>query len=535
MECDTNISKIKREKMMNFLEKLKEKNNDDEAIRAINEIENHLVEKKYGLVWEEHEEQVDKCLDNKIPLFEEIVDKKIRNTEKNEYDFLLEGDNLHSLILLEKTHKGKIKCIYIDPPYNRGSNDFIYNDNKVGKEDSYRHSKWLSFMKRRLEIAKNLMSEKSSVIFISIDENECHNLKILCDEIFGEKNYIGDFIRKTKSSTNDADSFFNLQHEYCLIYKKGSFKFNGVEKDMEKYTNPDNDPNGEWKSSDPSAKSGGPSTYFEIKNPYTSQIDLPPQGRFWAFSKTTMKKYIESGKIKFKKTIKKNERGFIFKSYKNQLKNTMKPVDSLIFTSNDFMNQVATKEINNLGIEFDYPKPMKFIEDLILYSTNSNDIILDFFAGTGTTGEAVIKANEEDNGNRKFILCTDNENNICERTTYIRLKRTLNDGNLKYFKTCWTERKPENVFLQPQLCKHIKEMIELENMIEIDNKKYILAINKGELNERVLNKENTDEIEEIWLNEEIVLNAEEYDKLKQFKFKYIPRSYFSNELREVGE
>ena len=210
--------------------------------------------------------------------------------------------------------------------------------------------------------------------------------------------------------------------------------------------------------------------------------------------------------------------------------------------------------------------------------------------------------NKEVGGNRKFILCTNNEVNesdkinylvnnglidpmpsknaskyiewrkefnqkcqdeeilellekdeyqklgICRSITYPRLKTVITgkriDGsiysegiktNLKHFITSWTEREPENVFLQPQLCKHIKEIVELENMIEIDNKKYVLAINKEELNERVLNTEDTSEIEKVWLNEEIVLNAQEYDKLKQYNFKYIPRRYFSNELREVGE
>src|SRR5574344_3134455 len=153
----------------------------------------------------------------------------------------------------------------------------------------------------------------------------------MSDEIFGEDNYIGDFIRKTKSSTNDADSFFNQQHEYCLIYKKRNFSFNGVDKNLEGYKNTDNDPNGAWKSSDPSAKSGGDSTYFPIENPITGQIDYPPQGRYWAFSKNTLKTYIQTGKIKFKEKIKSNERGFIFKSYVTLLKNTKKPIDSLYF------------------------------------------------------------------------------------------------------------------------------------------------------------------------------------------------------------
>lgn len=336
----------------------------------------------------------------------------------------------------------------IDPPYNRGRKDFIYNDNFVNLDDGFKHSKWLSKMEPRLNIAKQLLSEKG-VIIISIDEYEFAQLKLLLDKIFSEKNFVGVFVRKTKSSTNDSDWFINLQHEYAFVYSKSKmFRFNGVEKNLDKYSNPDNDPNGRWNSSDPSAKSGGDSTYFPIENPYTKQIDFPPKGRYWAFSKESMLEYIESGKITFKKTKKINQRGFVFKTYLNQLKNQKKPIDSLTFTDNFYMNQVATKEINNLGFDFDYPKPIKYIKDLIEFSTDADSIVLDFYAGTGTTGQAVLELNQEDGGNRRFILCTNNENNICSEVTYPRLKTVITGNrpngtkysgaipaNLHYFKT----------------------------------------------------------------------------------------------------
>jgi site-specific DNA-methyltransferase (adenine-specific) len=166
-----NLSKIKREKMLDYLEKLKEINNDDENIRAITEIENALNEKKYGLVWEEHLEKVDEELVHNIPIFVEDENRKITVNEDEPYNFLLEGDNLHSLKLLEKTHKGKIDVIYIDPPYNTGNKDFIYDDSFVDKTDGYAHSKWLSFMEKRLLIAKELLSNNGA-IFINIDDNE---------------------------------------------------------------------------------------------------------------------------------------------------------------------------------------------------------------------------------------------------------------------------------------------------------------------------------------------------------------------------
>lgn len=530
----TNLSKIKREKMLNTINEIKSKITDEETLNNLSLIENELTKKKYGLIWEEHLEKVDKELKTQIPIFEEVKDKEIVLDKKGNFNFLLEGDNLHSLYLLEKTHKNRIKLIYIDPPYNRGSNDFIYDDNIVGKEDTFKHSKWLSFMYKRLIVAERLLNSEGSVIFISIDENECHNLKILCDEIFGEKNYVGDFIRKTKSSTNDADSFFNQQHEYCLIYKKGNFKFNGVAKDLDCYKNPDNDPNGNWKSGDPSAKSGGPSTYFEIKNPFTGKVDYPPKGRYWAFSKSTLEKYITSGRIKFKEKYKPNERGFIFKTYANQLKNNMKPIDSLFFADNLYMNQVATKEINNLDLTFDYPKPVDFIKQIILSSSNKGDIILDFFAGTGTTGQAVQELSE----NRTFILCTNNENNICENVTYSRLKKTNINTNLKYYKTAFVPKintDEENIY--SNLLVNIKNLVQLENGILIDNKKIQIYLDENRFDEMLQNKTTLEQCEKLYISSDILLTNEQKRIIENNNIELfvIPEYYFKDEIMEATE
>lgn len=531
----TNLSKIRRDKMLKTIDELKEGITDEQTLTNLSLIENELTKKKYGLIWEEHKERVDKELETKIPTFEDVKEKEIISNLDEKFNFLLEGENLHSLYLLEKTHKGKIKMIYIDPPYNRGSNDFMYDDNLIGKEDSYRHSKWLSFMYRRLIIAEKLLNPLGSVIFVSIDENECHNLKLLCDEIFGETNYIGDFIRKTKSSTNDANSFFNQQHEYCLIYKKGNFKFKGIEKDLDGYKNPDNDFNGNWKSSDPSAKSGSDSTYFPIKNPITGQIDYPPTGRYWAFSKKSMKKYIQTGKIKFKDKIKKNERGFIFKSYSSQLKNVMKPIDSLIFNDNIYMNQVATKEINNMKLKFDYPKPVEYIKKLIETSTDDGDIILDFFAGTGTTGQAVEELNTN-NLKRQFILCTNNQNKICEEVTYQRLLKTQKLFNLKYYKCTYIPRiNTENENLHNNLLINIRNLIQLENGIEIDDNNIRVYLVEDELDKFSKNQNELDACEKVYISSDILLTSKQENIFKNNNIEVyiIPEYYFEDEIMEV--
>ena len=185
----TNLSLKRRNDLIKTLNYLKTKVTSNEMLSKINLIEEELTKKKYGLLWEEHEERVDQELKTKIPVFIEDKEKEIVLDKNKNINFLIEGDNLHSLYMLEKTHKNSIDMIYIDPPYNTGKKDFIYNDKIVNEDDDFRHSKWISFMHNRLVLAKKLLSYKG-VIFISIDDNEQAQLKLLCDEIFGEENFV---------------------------------------------------------------------------------------------------------------------------------------------------------------------------------------------------------------------------------------------------------------------------------------------------------------------------------------------------------
>ena len=193
----SNLSKIRRDKMIEFLETLKEQHSDDESLIAINQIEKELVSKRYGLVWEEHEEAVDVMMRDNIPVFTEVKEHEICMVPGEDYNFLLEGDNLHSLHLLEKTHRGKVDVIYIDPPYNTGNRDFVYNDTQIVYEDTFKHSKWLSFMAERIKLVHQLLSTQG-MLFISIDDNEFAQLKLLCDSILGEKNYITSILQKVQ-------------------------------------------------------------------------------------------------------------------------------------------------------------------------------------------------------------------------------------------------------------------------------------------------------------------------------------------------
>ncbi|EKE83002.1 DNA methylase family protein [Helicobacter pylori R030b] len=365
------------------LDKLKAKNYD------LNKITNHPNYPKQVKEWQDlNLETKDNLLENEFLPLDTIYFKDLEEEIKDQFSeneingTLIKSENYQALNSLKNRYKGTIDCIYIDPPYNTQNNEFIYADN-------FKRSSWLAMMENRLELAHALLSDKGAM-FISIDDNEQANLKILCDEIFGEDNFVGDFIRKTKSTTNDAKIGLNYQHEFLLCYAKDKNYTNllGGEKNLENYKNPDNDPNGAWINGDPSAKSGNMKTgYFGVTNPYTNKVDYPPVGMFWRFSQNTLQKHIDEGRICFKKDHKDNERGFIYKRYLKDLKTTKKTFDSLIFSDNCYMNQAATKELISLGFAeiFKNAKPESLIATILEHATQENDLVLDFFAGSGTT------------------------------------------------------------------------------------------------------------------------------------------------------
>ncbi|WQX91736.1 site-specific DNA-methyltransferase [Helicobacter pylori] len=381
------------------------------------------------------------------------------SASKHPNNAIIIGDNLDALKLLKSAYSEKIKMIYIDPPYNTTNENFIYPDNfrqdyqkilgevglmeidengeKIESESlkffkntqgSGTHSGWLPFMLPRLKLARDLLKE-DGVIFISIDDNECANLKILCDEIFGEDNFVGDFIRKTKSTTNDAKIGLNYQHEFLLCYAKDKNYTNllGGEKNLENYKNPDNDPNGAWTSGNPTKPGYAKIQNFPLTNPYTKAIEYPPEGRSWVFTEKTIQNFINERRLVFKKEHKENERIFIYKHYLKDLKTTQKTFDSLIFSDNCYMNQAATKELLSLGMGeyFTYPKGVDFMAKIVEHATEKGDIILDFFAGSGTTAHAVMELNAEDKGNREFILVQIDEEIKEDKSAYDFCKNVL--------------------------------------------------------------------------------------------------------------
>lgn len=540
-KMSTNISKAKREELLRQVGCIRNKlmehqdENTQQLLVYLSNIERDIDGKKYGLIFEEHHESVDELLENNVPVL--IEDESLKIENGGQINFLIEGDNLATLKLLEKTHKGKIDVIYIDPPYNTGNKDFIYDDVFVGDDDKFRHSKWLSFMENRLKLAHTLLSN-SGLLFISIDDNEYADLKLLCDSIINEKNYITTFVRKTKSMTGDDGRGLNIQHEYLLCYAKNKqlAVFIGDAKAFDGYSNPDADPNGIWCSGDPSAKSGGASTYFPIVNPINGHVDYPPKGRYWAFSKETLEIYIKEGRIKFKEKCKENQRGFIFKRYAQKMGNKNNPVDTLYFADNSYMNSVATTELKNLfeAQKFSYPKPVDFIKDIIRFTTKPDSIVLDFFAGSGTTGHAVMKLNAQDGGNRKFIICTNNENNICRDVTYGRIKCAIEKegykSSLKYFKVDFVPIS-ERVYYEyaDELLLHIKELVELENGLDFDgNKTVSICLSDEDLQKFLTTLTDGTTYKMVYVGHDVFITPEIENKLSclGIRINMIPDYYY---------
>ncbi len=552
-----NLSKIKREKMLDYLEKLKEINTDDESIRAITEIENALNEKKYGLVWEEHSEKVDEMLENNIPIFVEDKTRKIIANEDEAYNFLLEGDNLHSLKLLEKTHKGKIDVIYIDPPYNTGNKDFIYDDSFVDKTDGYAHSKWLSFMEKRLLIAKELLSNNGA-IFINIDDNEQAQLKLLCDSVLGESNYITAIPWHNRTSIqNDTD--ISINHEYILVYAKYKivdnrrlkdsnrdkwedligFTFLPKETDKSKFSNPDNDPRGLWKADPFDAPNIRPNLTYPIINPNTGDQHLPPRGRHWRISQEKFASALKDNRIIFGKNGKGRPQLKVFYNevkFKGFVADTW--FESHIFgTSTEGKKELLRLLPENQNI-FSTPKPVRLYLELMKLSLQSKDaVVLDFFAGSGTTGHAVMQLNKEDGGKRKYILCTNNENNICEEVTYQRLRNIQEElpHNLKYYKTEFVPKfSDDEESISDKMMEHIRELIELEYAIELDGKKHIILDDEDELDESIFKIEKDGK---LFVRSGIFLSRSNQRILEEKGVSVIeiPEYYFREELKEVGE
>ena len=458
---------------------------NDERSSLIGLLREH---KKYGLVWEDKPEDVEERLRESLPVLREVKDKAILSNEPDAPNhILIEGDNLEALTALSYTHEGKIDVIYIDPPYNTGAKNWKYNNDYVDKEDSYKHSKFISFIYKRFVIAKRLLSDRG-IIVCTIDDYEEHNIRHIMDFVFGEDNRLGTFIIKNNPSGRSTLTGASISHEYALFYSKqvnstlGRLPRN--EKQIARYKEKDLFGQFEWVNF---RKHGGykedaPTMYFPIfikkdgssfliqnliwdestkeyilneeldSDEFISYpIDENGRPRRWKWSLERALKEVNE------MTIRQDRTG----EYAVYIKSRMKEEGMLPLSVWDDKNYSSTEYGTNLlkdilgGKVFDYPKSLYAVIDCLkVANANLSSKILDFFAGSGTTLHATMQLNAEDGGHRQCILVTNNENNICEEVTYERNKRVINGyttpkgvevaglkaNTLRYYKTDYISR-----------------------------------------------------------------------------------------------
>ena len=569
----TNLSKERREANIEKLSQIKaflQNSNDVNAQRLLGflgDLEHDIQTKKYGLVFEEHKEEIDEILEQNVPVLTEKKDLFVDGG--GELNFLLEGDNLASLRLLEKTHRGKIDVIYIDPPYNTGAKNWKYNNDYVDKDDTFRHSKFSSFIKERLEIASKLL-RRDGIIAIAIDDYEMQNVRLLCDEIFGESNRITTCVVIHNPGGRQDDKFFATTHEYMLVYAKdincANVGFLDItEEKKSQYKEHDEFGNYKIRSlirtgahSRPDERPGLSYPIYIDTNTcdisinkddkYTFEvlpIDSTGNPRVWRWGpKTLMEKkdkYILCKKSKNGYSIYVKEREDDNKGYKPK---------TLWFNPN-YSSASAIGQIKNIfntpeGTVFDYPKSLYLISDIVKILSKPESLILDFFAGSGTTGHAVLKLNSEDGGHRKFILCTNNENNICRDITYERIKTVItgkrkdgskySDGyksSLKYLKVDFVNITEKFYYeYADELLEHVKELVELENAINFDKDKTIaICLTEEEIDKFTESINGNTKLEKIYLGHDIQLTDKQNAMFENLGIEIIqiPEYYYNEE------
>lgn len=555
----TNISKKKRDDLLDKIKQIRafiaaapQDENTGNLLSYLSELEKDVNGKKYGLVFEEHREEIDEVLDTHTPVLTEDKDLFIDNG--GQMNFLIEGDNLASLKLLEKTHRGKIDLIYIDPPYNTGASNWIYDNDYVDGNDLFKHSKWLSMMKSRLEIARRLLTTKG-VLICAIDENESATLRLLLDEIFGV-NYEYACITIVHNPRGIQGKNFSYTNEFAYFVIPKGDKIIGERRlsDDEIYWSPLRNWGSESLRTDArncfypiiikddkiiGFGEVSPNDYHPKKNEILEDgsiavypIDAKGIERKWRYARQSVEGIYSYLAVKKTKGVFDIELGKTFGTYKTVWSDPK-------YDANGYGKQLLNSLISNCP--FDFPKSLWNVYDC-LYSVVAkmpNAIVLDFFAGSGTTGHAVMKLNAEDGGNRKFILCTNNENNICREVTYERIKRVIDkegySASLKYYKVDYVPIS-ERMYYEyaDELLRHIRELVELENGINFTgNEEIAIVLTEDELATFIADKERFAKCRRLYMGHDLLPDEAQEAALFQNKIdvSIIP-DYYYRDLQE---
>lgn len=470
---------------------------------------------RFGLVWEANEIDRDKAINSDFVALDLVLEHSVGAGPWN--NFVIEGDNFDALRYLRMTYAGRVKCILIDPPYNTGKKDFVYNDRFVDENDSWRFSTWIEFLYQRLVIARDLLREDGVLLVCINDENRA-KLELLLDKVMPGRR-VGSFVWRTRSGANDSKEYFrSVDHEYVLCYAKSAFTFAGKQKTTDSYSNPDNDPRGPW-GNDNLVKAHNykqrPNTFYPIKNPDADIWYACDPDNVWRFSSEkrvkagqqlrskTMEQLIAEKKVLWPKddrtvcyrtketllaaiqdgTAPRNlrlgntpdERIFWeteldfwvgksigygkprYKRHLSEVKRSEKPFSSWLMPASLKKEEREALDVEGTEVavvggtsdgtsllqeilgnkDFDYPKPISLIQAFVKQTTNDGDLIVDFFAGSGTTAHAVLAQNEDDDGERRFILVSSTEatnehpeRNVCRDICARRMRRVIEGYNV---------------------------------------------------------------------------------------------------------
>ena len=539
-------------------------------------------QKKYGLVWEDKPEDAEQRMVNEQPVLVEVPERAILSDDAEAPNhILIEGDNLEALTALSYTHAGKIDVIYIDPPYNTGNKDFIYNDSFVDKEDGYRHSKWLSFMNKRLKIAKNLLSDKG-VIFISIDDNEQAPLKLLCDEIFGERNFVAKFDWRKKTGANDAkdiavitESILLYSNSKVLAVEREIWNRDEGSRNMKRFKFSDEFVETRGKYYLDTLDRGGlqysDSMNYGIEAPDGGMIypngrsEFVNDGWIWKWGKDKVKWGLENKFLEFVKSKKSSGSKYTikYKVYENvDNEGNIRKKVGRAFTNFilEPINQQGNSELMALfgEVPFSNPKPLGLLQYLLNTIVIKDVTVLDFFAGSGTTLHATMQLNAEDGGHRQCILVTNNENGICENVTYERNRRViqgyitpkgekvpgLTRNNLRYYKTKFVPRdkSPKNLrnlmaLSTDMLCIHNDTYIEKSFAGKNINNKIARYFESNDGTKRMLVIYRAEAIQVlVELMKQEFKNAESKENGKLMIYVFSPNGYaYDDEFEDVAD